>query len=75
MYNLYFNSSHLNFRDVKWFQLTMNMQYSQHTPHFLMEYWAEISYNIFDNIYILLTAQLNPVNKRLVAQEAQSVEM
>lgn len=75
MYNLYFNSSHLNFRDVKWFQLTRNMQYSQHTPHFLMEYWAEISYNIFGNIYILLTARLNPVNKRLVAQKAQSVEM
>lgn len=52
----------------------MNIQYSQHTPHFLMEYWAEISYNIVGNIYILLTAQLNPVYKRLVAQKAQSVE-
>lgn len=58
MYNLYFNSSSQNFQDVKWFQLTMNMQYSQHILHFLMESWAEISYNIFGNIYILLTAQL-----------------
>lgn len=58
MYNLYSNSSSQNFRDVKWFQLTVNTQYSQHTLHFSMEHWAEISYNIFGNIYILLKAQL-----------------